>query len=188
MRIYFSLLFCAFFLSVSAQKTIKCAIETSLGIINLELYQEAAPITVANFLSYVDAKAYDGSSFFRVCTPENEAERAIKIEVIQGGSIKDEMRREPIDIETTKATRILHENGTISMARGKPNSATSSFFICIGAQPELDFGGKRNPDGYGFAAFGKVIQGLSIVKEIQRGVNTNQLLDTPVEIISISRK
>jgi len=110
---------------------------------------------------------YNNSSFFRVTTPENEATRAIKIEVIQGGNIPREKQFAPIEIETTEQTKILHKNGTLSMARATPNSATSSFFICINDQPSLDFKGKRNPDGFGFAAFGKVIKGMDVVKKIQ---------------------
>ena len=164
----------------------KCKIETTEGSILIELYDKKAPKTVANFLKYVDADLYKNSSFFRVTTPENEAKRDIKIEVIQGG-IKDGNDFAPIEIETTEKTGILHENGTLSMARSKPNSATSSFFICINNQPELDFKGKRNPDGYGFAAFGKVIKGMDIVKKIQSGENKNQRLLKPITIKSIKR-
>lgn len=179
--------FLLIFFSSIAQTTIECKIETSKGNIIVELYPEAAPITVANFLKYVDAKAYSNSSFFRVCTPENEADRDIKIQVIQGGNINATGELDPIKIETTDQTGILHKNGAISMARGAPNSATSSFFICVEDQPELDYNGKRNPDGFGFAAFGKVIQGMNVVLEIQSGSNRNQMLDIPVEIISIQR-
>jgi len=187
MKKFLLILFCAIFIAGIAQDTVKCTIETSKGNILIELYPDAAPVTVANFLTYVDAEAYNGSSFFRVCTPENEAERNIKIQVIQGGNIAEESMKAPIKIETTEETGILHKNGTLSMARGAPNSATSSFFICIEDQPELDFNGKRNPDGYGFAAFGSVLEGMDVVLEIQKGSNTNQILDEPVEIIAIKK-
>ena len=129
---------------------------------------------------------YTNGSFFRVTTAENEATRAIKIEVIQGekGEGKD---FDPIEIETTEKTGILHKNGTLSMARSEPNSATNNFFICINAQPALDFAGKRNPDGYGFAAFGKVTKGMDIVRKIQSGENKEQRLLKPVIIKSIKR-
>ena len=171
----------------NAQNEISCKIRTSKGDIIVELYPDAAPITVRNFMNYVTAKAYHGSSFFRVCTPENEAERNIKIQVIQGGNIIGGAQQAPIEIETTEQTGILHKNGTLSMARGAPNSATSSFFICIEDQPELDFNGKRNSDGYGFAAFGKVVQGMEVVLEIQKGSNTNQMLNEPVSILAIDK-
>ena len=174
--------------SVFSQSTVNCKISTSQGEIFLELYPDKAPITVANFLKYVDAGLYSNSSFFRVCTPQNEADRDIKIEVIQGGNVADNKCFKPIKIETTKQTGILHKDGTISMARDTPNSATCSFFICINNQPELDFTGKRNPDGQGFAAFGRVTKGMDVVLKIQRGENNEQSLLEPVKIISISRE
>lgn len=175
------------FLNSNAEKPIPCIIKTSLGNIQVELYPEKAPLTVANFLNYVDHQLYNGTSFFRVCTPENEIDRKIRIEVIQGGDIQEEKQFETIPIETTKQTGIHHLNGTVSMARDKPNSATSSFFICIGDQPELDFAGKRNPDGMGFAAFGIVTKGMKIVRKIQKQKEQDQRLIEPVAIYSVRR-
>jgi len=174
-------------IQVYSQNNVKCKIKTTQGDVELELYSDKAPITVANFLKYVDANLYSNSSFFRVCTPQNEADRDIKIEVIQGGDVDEDKCFNPIKLETTKQTGLLHQNGTISMARDTPNSATCSFFICINNQPELDFGGKRNPDGQGFAAFGKVLEGMDVVKKIQQGKNNDQTLIKPIQIISITR-
>jgi len=171
-----------------SQKANLCTIATSLGEIQVELFPDKAPITVANFLKYVDQELYDGTTFFRVCTPENEKERTIKIEVIQGGDVAETKQFEPITIETTQQTGLRHKNGSISMARDTPNSATSSFFICINDQPELDFAGKRNQDGQGFAAFGKVCKGMKVVRKIQSQENKNQQLIEPVKIYSIHRK
>ena len=186
MKLKIYLLFAIIFTLTSCDKTINCTIETSEGTILVELYPEKAPNTVANFLKYVDAGLYTNGSFFRVTTAENEATRDVKIEVIQGG--KGEGNDfDPIEIETTEKTGILHENGTISMARSGPNTATNSFFICINAQPSLDFAGKRNPDGFGFAAFGKVTKGMDIVRKIQSGENKGQRLLKPVIIKSIKR-
>ncbi|WP_339922005.1 peptidylprolyl isomerase [uncultured Cyclobacterium sp.] len=168
--------------TIQAQQIEKYLIETTLGDIEVELYPEKAPITVENFRAYVSSGAYQNSSFFRVCTPENEADREIKIEVIQGGDVADSLLSTPIPIETTKVTSLKHKDGTLSMARSEPNSAQSSFFICIGDQPELDFEGKRNPDGFGFAAFGQVTKGMDLVKEIQQGKEEGQYLVDPVEI------
>ena len=188
MRIRFLILFLLFISSISfGQSTVKCLIKTSQGNIHIKLYPKKAPITVTNFLRYVDANLYIDSSFFRTCTPENEAERTIKIEVIQGGNIPENSGFDPIVIETTNTTKIKHKNGTLSMARGKPNSATSSFFICINKQAELDFNGKRNPDGQGFAAFGRVTKGMKVVKKIQQQENKNQQLTNPIKIYSIKR-
>ena len=171
----------------SFSQTINCVIKTSLGDIYVELYQDKAPITVNNFMKYVDRDLYMNSSFFRTCTPENEADRDIKIEVIQGGDIAEEKLFDPIQIETTEQTGILHKHGTISMARAEPNTAQSNFFICINDQPELDFKGKRNPDGQGFAAFGQVSKGMNIVLKIQAQENEGQMMPKPIVIYNIQR-
>lgn len=169
------------------KNTITCVAETSEGTITIELYPDKAPITVANFMQYVDKGIYTNSSFFRTCNPANEAGRDIQIEVIQGGYNDESVDLAPIVLETTKQTGLKHLNSTISMARDKPNSATNSFFICIGAQPELDYGGKRNPDGQGFAAFGKVTKGMDVVLAIQKQQDTSQYLVKPVVIEFIKR-
>lgn len=169
------------------ENTVKCEIQTSMGNIIIELYQDKAPITVSNFLKYVDNGLYDNSSFFRVCTPQNEADREIKIEVIQGGEVDEENNFPPIKMETTELTGIKHLNGTISMARMEPDTATSQFFICINDQPELDYKGKRNPDGQGFAAFGKVTKGMDVVLEIQKQKDEGQYLLEPILIKTIKK-
>lgn len=169
------------------QHAVHCIIKTGLGNIYIELYPAKAPVTVANFMRYVNNKLYDSSSFFRVCTPANEAGRKVKIQVIQGGNVPDGKQLDSIKIETTKQTGLLHKNGTLSMARSGPNSATSEFFICTGDQPALDYGGARNPDGQGFAAFGKVTAGMDVVKNIQAQKDTSQYLVKPVIIYNITR-
>jgi len=94
----------------------------------------------------------------------------------------------PIPLETTASTGLQHKDGTISMARAAPHSATCNFFICINDQPSLDFGGKRNPDGQGFAAFGKVIIGMDLVRKIQHlHPEQGQYFNPVIEIISIRR-
>jgi len=170
-----------------SQKTIACVIKTSLGDIYLELYPEQAPITVNNFMKYVDHGLYNNSSFFRSCTSENEMDREVKIEVIQGGDIPEEKLFDPIPIETTEQTKLSHKNGSVSMARAGPDTAQSNFFICINDQPELDFKGKRNPDGQGFSVFGMVSEGMDVVLKIQSQKNKDQILDEPVTIYSIDR-
>jgi peptidyl-prolyl cis-trans isomerase A (cyclophilin A) len=184
------LTFCILFSAVvvPAQKIVRCLVKTTLGDITIEVYPEKAPLTVANFLNYVDARLYDSSSFFRAVTLQNQPDKKIKIEVIQGGNVDSTKEFSPILLETTAMTGILHRDGTISMARGAPASATSSFFICINDQPSLDFGGLRNPDGQGFAAFGKVIKGMETVKKIQQlHPDQGQYFKPVVMIISISR-
>lgn len=164
-------------------------IKTTHGNIIIEIFEKKAPVTAANFLKLVDNNKYDAAVFYRVVTMSNQENSPVKIEVVQGGLFHDDLVEalETIPHETTNETRVLHEDGTISMARLEPGTASSEFFICIGKQPELDYGGERNSDGQGFAAFGKVIKGMDVVKKIHVLKNTNQILDTMVKIESISR-
>ena len=187
-KLFLILSFIVVVITSSAQKPIKCLIKTSLGNITVEVYPGKAPATVANFLRYVDAHRYDSSSFFRAVRMDNQPNNNVKIEVIQGGNVDSLEQFPPIPMETTGQTGLHHLDGTISMARGAPDSATSSFFICINDQPSLDFGGNRNPDGQGFAAFGKVIDGMDVVKKIQNLYPDQQQYFKPaVTIISITR-
>lgn len=162
-------------------------IRTSLGEITVEVFEDEAPLTSNNFLRYVDGKLYDGTSFFRTVTMGNQPDSEVKIEVVQGGRVPPESSYPPINHETTRETDLKHVDGTISMARREPGSATSSFFLCIGDQPELDFGGRRNPDGQGFAAFGRVVDGMDIVRLIHGQPAEGQRLKQPVEIIAVTR-
>jgi peptidyl-prolyl cis-trans isomerase A (cyclophilin A) len=172
------------------EKVVRVVIETEKGDIEVELDGAKAPATVANFLRYVDGKFYDGGRFHRAVTPENQPDNTVKIEVVQAGINPDRAKEEfaPIKLERTRDTRLAHKDGTISMARDGPDTATSDFFICIGDQPELDFGGQRNPDGQGFAAFGKVVKGMDVVKKIQAAKADGQTLAPPVTIIKVRRK
>ncbi len=170
----------------------KVQICAEIGTITLEVFVDKAPKTSSNFLAYVDSGKYNNKSFFyRTVRMDNQPDNLIKIEVIQGGFYEDSLIEKyqfsTIKHETTKETGILHKDGTISMARGPVGTASSEFFICIGDQPELDFGGKRNPDGQGFAAFGKVIKGMDVIREIQMQKDTLQYLIKPIKIISVKR-
>jgi peptidyl-prolyl cis-trans isomerase A (cyclophilin A) len=162
-------------------------IETSIGNITVDLSAERAPITASNFLRYVDEGLYDGTSFFRTVTMDNQPNDEVRIEVIQGGQVSKEKEYDPIKLERTTLTGLKHLDGVISMGRFTPDSAKSSFFICIGDQPELDFEGKRNPDGQGFAAFGRVITGMEVVKKIHREHHEGQRLTPTVEILKVVR-
>ena len=162
-------------------------IRTEAGDIVVEIDAARAPVTSANFLRYVDAGLYDGSIFHRTVTLANQPNDAVRIEVIQGGQLPRDKEFPPIAHETTAATGLKHLDGAISMARSKPGSAASSFFICVNDQPELDFGGRRNPDGQGFAAFGRVVEAMDVVKAIQALPAKGQQLSPPVKIISVRR-
>ena len=168
--------------------TDKCEIKTSLGNFVIELYPHNAPVTTGNFLKYVDAGFYNGTDFYRVQNLKNQNDRTIKIEVIQGGEIDSAKSFPPIQHENTTQSGILHKDGAISMARSEAGTATSSFFICINDQPELDFGGKRNPDGQGFAAFGKVVEGMDVVRKIYEQPFKGSDFNPKILIYSVSRK
>jgi cyclophilin family peptidyl-prolyl cis-trans isomerase len=180
---------CEVFRAMMQAKAVRVRMQTELGDIELELDAEKAPATVANFLRYVDAKLYDGGRFHRTVTPGNQPDNKIKIEVIQAGIRPDKAKNEfpPIKLERTRDTKLSHKDGTISMARDGPDTATGDFFICIGAQPELDFGGKRNPDSQGFAAFGQVVKGMDIVRKIQAASAKGQALTPAVKILTVTR-
>lgn len=160
-------------------------LHSQLGDIELELDAVHAPATTANFLRYVKGGFYSGGLFHRTVTMLNQPDSPVKIEVIQAG-INPERKKDgfaAIALERTSVTGLRHVDGAVSMARGGPDSATSDFFICIGDQPELDFGGKRNPDGQGFAAFGRVVKGMDVVRKIQGSPAQGQKLVPPVGIL-----
>jgi peptidyl-prolyl cis-trans isomerase A (cyclophilin A) len=162
-------------------------IETELGTINVELYPEKAPVTVNNFIRYINEGRLNEATFYRTVTKDNQPDNDVKIEVIQGGLFEDNHPNflPPIKHEATNVTGILHKDGVISMARNEPGTATCEFFICLGDQPSLDYGGMRNPDGQGFAAFGKVIDGMDVVRKIHQAHADGQWLDPRIQIKSI---
>ena len=163
-------------------------IYTSLGDIWIQVDTVHAPVTALNFLALSEKGAYQNSAFYRVVRPDNQPGNKVKIEVIQGGLLFQDDRIEqyaPVIHESTHVTGLKHTGGTLSMARIEPGSASTEFFICIGDQPELDYGGKRNPDGQGFAAFGKVTRGMETVKLIQQQSDKDKYLWNPVQIKDI---
>jgi len=162
----------------------RVSIETALGVIEVELDAKAAPATVTNFLRYVQAGLYNDGEFHRTVTPANQPTNAIRIQVIQASAnpAKTNELFAPIPIERTRQTGLRHRDGTISMARDEPDSAQDQFFICVEDQPELDFGGKRNRDGQGFAAFGQVVKGMEVVRRIQSAPADGQTLKPTVRI------
>jgi peptidyl-prolyl cis-trans isomerase A (cyclophilin A) len=187
------------------------AIETHLGEIVVRLESAAASITVANFLFHVDGGFYDGGRFHRTVRLDNQSNTllkiadsdlgiassagaalpndAIPIEVIQGGinPARKGEQQSPIPLERTVDTGLRHRDGAISMARTTIDSALSDFFICINDQPELDFGGRRNVDGQGFAAFGQVTSGMDVVRAVQTSPSDGQSLAPVIPITRIRR-
>ena len=157
------------------------------GDIRLSLALGAAPITVCNFLGYVSRGDYDGGAFFRTVVRATNA-NPNPIDVIQAATPRgsDDDSRPPIPLERTRDTGLSHRAGVISMARNGPDTATSSFFIVTQDTPSLDFGGARNPDGQGFAAFGHVIEGLDVTRRIQMSAaNAEEQLTPPVVVRSV---
>lgn len=170
--------------------------ETSVGDIVIEVNVAKAPITSANFLRYVDEGWYDAGRFHRTVRPETETNTTHPIQVIQAGR-RQVPRGEgptfpPVVLERTNDTGLTHADGAVSMARvaGRPDSAASDFFIAIGAQPSLDFGGARNADGQGFAVFGRVVSGMDVVTKIQALPvrEGTQTLEPPVAVSSARRR
>jgi cyclophilin family peptidyl-prolyl cis-trans isomerase len=138
--------------------------DTTLGKIRIELYPDAAPKTVANFLDYVKSKGYDGTQFHRV----------IDGFMIQGGGFTADFYQKPTrppvvnEAEMASKAGITNKRGTIAMARtSDPNSATNQFFINVADNSRLNF---RSPDrdGVGYTAFGKVVEGMDVVNKIAK--------------------
>jgi len=173
----------------SAFQLPRVILETELGEIEIEVDTVRAPRTAANFLKYVDGGMYDTGRFHRTVRMDNQPNNDVKIEVIQGAASATRLRDffPPIELERTSVTKLTHSDGAVSMARGTVDSARDEFFICIGNQPELDFGGKRNADGQGFAAFGRVVRGMDVVRKIQAAPAEQQRLRPPITIIRARR-
>jgi cyclophilin family peptidyl-prolyl cis-trans isomerase len=157
---------------------------TAAGELELELDTRAAPQTVTNFLRYVHAGHYADGQFYRAVTAQNQPTNAVKIAVLQAraNQAKTNQFFPAIPLERTRDSGLRHLDGTLSMARSGPDTAQDQFFICIGDQPELDFGGRRHSDGQGFAAFGRVVQGLELIRQFHGQAVEGQQLREPVPV------
>jgi peptidyl-prolyl cis-trans isomerase A (cyclophilin A) len=170
--------------------------ETEKGTIEVEVDGARAPISAANFLKYVDGGFYDGGTINRAVRPDNTVRHDVEIQVIQFqiDAAREKASFPPIPLERTSVTGLRHVNGTLSMARNGPDTATGSFSITIGDQPSMDFGGRRNPDGQGFAAFGRVVGGWDVIKTIHAsptgkdGAYKTETLDPPIRILKAYRR
>jgi len=171
----------------------RVVLSTSLGAITLDLAADKAPITVANFLKYVDAKRLDGAVFYRAVHAGSGSTTGL----VQGGLRNDPTRvYPPIAHESTTTTGLRHIDGVISMARYAPGSAQAEFFICVGDQPYLDADPAQPGDNLGFAAFGRVVEGMEVARAILaaptsptegEGAMKGQML-SPVVIIVDARR
>ena len=169
----------------------RVALETDRGRIVIEVDVVQAPITGANFLRYVDEGLFDGTDFYRgmVVSPE--------IGLIQGGTNNDPERvLPPIAHEPTNETGLSHTDGVVSMARYDPGSANGDFFIIVGGMPSLNARPGDPGDNAGFAAFGRVIEGMDVVRAILaapksptegEGFLQGQMLDPKITILSARR-
>src|SRR5687768_9732165 len=129
----------------AARPVVRVRLETALGPIEIEVDGVRAPVTAANFLRYVDRGDYDGGRFHRTVRAGNQPGKTVLIDVVQAGRDPASPRPElpAIALERTGVTGLRHVDGAVSMARDGPDTATSDFFICVGDQPALDFGGRR---------------------------------------------
>lgn len=174
--------------------------ETTAGEIEMTIYPEAAPISSADFLRYVDDELYNGQGFYRVVRADNDP-LGMGMSLIQGGRLDSEIIGAPIAHELTTDTGISNaEEGAVAIARLEPGSGSAAyFFINIGPNEFLDTGGRRNPDGLGYATFARVTDGMDVVRSIQameverpadsqESVTRGQILAEPVIITRAYRK
>lgn len=164
----------------------RVTVTTALGTFTVAVHPDRAPLTANDFLAYVDAGLLDGSSVYRIVSMANQPDTVpAKIEVVQFGL--KEARLPPVPHEPTSVTGLRHLDGTLSLARLAPGTGSSAFFICIGDQPSLDFGGRRNPDGQGFAAFGEVVDGMDVVRRIFAQAEPRDAMEHPIPISRVAR-
>lgn len=186
-----SVILCACSLNKAPEGVVECVIKTSEGSITVAVFPDKAPKSAAAFLAIVDKGLYKRSSFYRVLNDANQPSNAPKAELLQGGLWSRTKKRPEVprvEHETTQQTGLRHLAGTLSLAREQPGSASSEFFICIADQPGLDYGGENNPDGQGYAAFGKVIGGMDVMRKIYNKPENDQYFDPPILIIDIVKR
>jgi peptidyl-prolyl cis-trans isomerase A (cyclophilin A) len=175
-----------------APQVVKVVMHTAAGDIHLDIEKGRAPITAGNFLRYVDQKRFDNITFYRAMKVDEEG----KYGLVQGGLRGDPKRVYPaIAHEPSAVTGLSHKDGAISMAQAKPGTATADFFIIIGDLVSLD--GKNTPEDPGYAVFGRVTEGMDLVKAIMampksptegEGVMKGQMLSAPVKVITTRRE
>ena len=164
-------------------------IQTKFGDIEVELYPANAPKSVAAFLSYVDSGYYKNTSFYRALNDDNQPTGNAETAILQGGiwQTKPGINIPGIAHENTSQTKLTHKNGTISLARQAPGTASTEFFICIGDQKGFDYGGSNNADRQGYAAFGQVVKGMRLIKQFYKQPTNDDLLKQPIDILNIVR-
>jgi peptidyl-prolyl cis-trans isomerase A (cyclophilin A) len=191
---YRNFVICFFCMTIACSPKYKnphVEIETKFGDIEIELFPDQAPKSVAAFLSFIDSGYYKKAAFYRVLRADEQPMDAPKAELIQGGIWKTNYKLTTslpgIQHETTRQTKILHKNGVVSLARQAPGTANTEFFICVGDQPGFDYGGANNPDKQGYAAFGKVVKGMDVVRSIYDAPENDGELDPLIYFYHIKR-
>jgi peptidyl-prolyl cis-trans isomerase A (cyclophilin A) len=176
--------------SCSNHKNPHIQISTNFGNIEAELFADKAPVTVAAFLSYIDSGLYKNCSFYRVLV-EEAMSSADNSGLIQGGiwqsNNKKALSMPGIAHESPRQTGLSHTTGTLSLARTTAGSANTEFFICIGDNTDFDSSKAVNADGLGFAAFGRVVNGMKIVRDIQSQATSGETFAKPIVILDIKR-
>jgi peptidyl-prolyl cis-trans isomerase A (cyclophilin A) len=165
---------------------VRIAVETAEGPFTVEVWPDRAPLSAGNFLAHVDGGHMDGASVYRIPTPDNEPDKPVKIAVLQFGPAPDKAIATPlfphVPHEPTGATGIRHLRGTLSTARFAVGTGGYGFFVCMRDEPELDEGGRRHPDGHGFAAFGRVVDGWDTLERLYAHAEAQDRLVKPVPI------
>ena len=172
----------------------RVTLETEMGDIVIEVMVDKAPLSGSDFLAYVEQGLYEGEGFYRIVRANDNDNGSPKIDVIQGGLLDYEEGLPYVAHETTEMTGIKHTDGTLSLARGAPGTGSAAYFvIVVGDQPALDFGATRNLDKQGFAAFGRVVDGMGVVRKMhsvpanrfiqEEGYTGGQILEEPIRFI-----
>jgi len=167
-------------------------IATPLGGIAVRVETARAPVSSACFLAHVRGGHLEGTGFFRILTKANQATFPVQPETIQWGwrprQAGDVQPLPPIGHEPTTATGLRHRRGSMSMARRNGVIMGCEYFICMGDEPELDFGGRRNPDGLGFAVFAQVIEGFDTMERIHARGEAEEYVREPVPVLSVRER
>ncbi|OYQ24999.1 peptidylprolyl isomerase [Sandarakinorhabdus cyanobacteriorum] len=175
-----------------APATVAIVVTTELGPITIALETERAPITANYILRHVDEARLDGAAFYRAMklTPDGN------YGLVQGGIQDGRKLLPPVAHEPTSVTGLTHNEGAVSLARGAPGTAQAQFFIILGDLSSLDAKPGGPGDNLGYAVFGRVTDGMDVVKKIQNapvsatkgeGAMKGQMIETPVKIISVKR-
>lgn len=177
----------------AATGIVRVLLTTSKGPVTVEVETAKAPVTAANFLRYVDQKRLDGTTFYRAARAPGAP---IDYGLVQFGVMNAPKKLlPPIAHEPTSKTGLSHLNGTISMARNAPGTASGDFFVVVGDMPSLDADPKASGDNLGFAAFGRVVDGMDAVRRMLAapistapgGAFPGQMIAKPVVITTARR-